>query len=172
MEFDELVRARYSVRRYQIRPVEDEKLARILETARLAPSARNGQEWRFVVVRSPETREKLMAAAYGQTYVGEAPVVIAACAQHDGRTMTCGQLAYPIDVAIAVDHLTLAARNEGLGSCWICRFDEKAAKRALGIPPEDSIRVITLVPLGYPADPAPATKPRLPLEDIVRYERW
>jgi len=172
MDFHELVRARYSVRRYQIRAVEEERLARILEAARLAPSARNAQEWRFVVVRDPLTREKLAEAAYGQSHVGGAPVVVAACAEHDGRAMTCGQLAYPIDVAIAVDHLTLAAREEGLGTCWVCRFDEKLAKRALGIPPGDDVRVLVLVPLGYPADPVPAEKPRLPLESIVRYEHW
>ncbi|MFH1143593.1 MAG: nitroreductase family protein [Candidatus Eisenbacteria bacterium] len=172
MEFQDLVRARYSVRRYQLRPVENEKLQRVLETARLAPSARNAQEWRFVVVRSPETREKLKEAAYGQSYVGEAPVVIAACAEHDARTMTCGQMAYPIDVAIAVDHLTLAARDEGLGSCWICRFDEGLAKRALGIPAHGQVRVLILIPMGYPADPAPTEKPRLSLETIVRYEHW
>jgi len=172
MEFQDLVRARYSVRRYQARPVEEEKLTRILEIARLAPSARNAQEWRFVVVRSPETREKLVAAAHGQIYVGEAPVVIAACGEHDGRTMTSGQLAYPIDVALAVDHLTLAARDLGLGTCWVCRFDEKMVKRALGIPLDDAVRVIALIPLGYPADPAPAEKQRLSLETIVRHEHW
>lgn len=172
MEFRELIRARFSARRFLDRPVAPELLERILEAARLAPSARNVQEWRFVVVRDPAARRALCEAAFDQTQVGEAPVVIAACAEHDGRVMTCGQLAYPIDVAIAVDHLTLAAADEGLATCWVCRFDEARAKAALGIPPGDAVRLITLVPLGYAAERPPAEKPRLALDEIVRHERW
>jgi nitroreductase len=172
MELYEAIRARHSARAFTERAVEEEKLTRIFEAARLAPSARNGQEWRFVVVRDPGTRAQLQAAAFEQTQVGQAPVVIAACGENDGRVMSCGQLAYPIDVAIAVDHLTLAATSEGLGTCWICRFDEMRVKTALGIPPENRIRVIALLPLGYPQAPAPATKPRLPIASIVRREHW
>ncbi len=165
------IRSRYSVRRYADRPVEEEKLQRILEAARLAPSARNGQEWRFVVVRDADTRRELMDAAQGQAFVAEAPVVIAACTEHDGRVMTCGQPAHVVDLAIAVDHLTLAATAEGLGTCWVGRFDEAKAKAALGVP-TGGTNVITLLPLGYAADQPPRSKVRLPLDAIVRYERW
>ena len=172
MDLYESLRCRYSVRRFEPRPVEEEKLQRLLEAARLAPSARNAQEWRFVIVRAPETRARLEQAAKGQAQVGEAPVVIAACAEHDGRTMTCGQPAYPIDVAIAVSQLTLAATAEGLGTCWIGRFDEAEAKAALGMPAEDGVRIVVLLPLGYPAVSPPPRKVRLTLPEIVRYERW
>jgi nitroreductase len=172
MDLYEAIRARHSARAFTDRTVGEEQLQRIFEAVRLAPSARNGQEWRFVVVRDPSTRAQLQAAAFDQAQVGSAPVVVAACGENDGRLMTCGQPAYPIDVAIAVDHLTLAAAAEGLASCWICRFDEARAKAVLGIPPGDGIRVIALLPLGYPLAPPPATKPRLTLEAIVRRERW
>ncbi|MCK4415013.1 MAG: nitroreductase family protein [Candidatus Eisenbacteria sp.] len=172
MEFYEVIRTRHSVRRFSHRPVEEEKLQRILNAARLAPSARNAQEWRFIVVRDSGRRAALMEAARGQAHVAEAPLIITACAEHDGRTMTCGQLAYPVDVAIAVDHLTLAARAEGLGSCWICRFDERRAKEALNVPRGDQVRIVTLVPIGYPAAAAVPEKLRLPLESIVRSEHW
>ena len=172
MDLHEAIRLRHSVRSFQARAIPAETLARILEAARLAPSARNAQEWRFVVVRDPHTRERLQAAAQGQVHVGQAPVVLAACAENDGRVMMCGQPAYPIDVAIAVDHLTLAAAAEGLGTCWIGRFDELRAKEALGIPADDRIRVVALLPLGYPSQRDPVPKTRLPLEAIVRDERW
>jgi nitroreductase len=84
--------------------------------------------------------------------------------------MPCGQLSYTVDVSIAVDHLTLCAVAEGLGTCWIGAFDEGQVKEILSIPPE--IRVVALTPLGYPQDPAPARKSRLPLEEIVKFERW
>jgi nitroreductase len=172
MDLYDAIRARHSARAFTDRAVGEEPLRRIFEAVRLAPSARNGQEWRFVVVRDPEIRAQLQTAAFEQAQVGSAPVVVAACGENDGRLMTCGQPAYAIDVAIAVDHLTLAAAAEGLATCWICRFDEARAKAALGIPPGDRVRVIALLPLGYPQAPPPATKPRLPLESIVRRERW
>jgi len=105
-----------------------------------------------------------------QGFMSEAPVIIAACAQTDGRVMRCGQVAYPIDLAIAIDHLTLAAVAEGLGTCWIGSFDPKAVQRILDIPKE--IVVVELLPLGYPRDPKPVSKSRLPLEKIVHYESW
>ena len=84
--------------------------------------------------------------------------------------MSCGQLCYPIDVAIAIDHLTLCAVAEGLGTCWIGAFDEAQVKDILAIP--KAIRVIELLPIGYPEDPSPGEKKRLPLSEIVKYERW
>jgi nitroreductase len=126
MEVMDEIRKRHSVRSYQSREVEEEKLKRVLDAGRLAPSAGNRQEWRFIVVREKETRTKLMAAAGGQSFVAQAPVVIAACAETDNRVMLCGQPAYPIDVAISVDHMTLQSVKEGLGTCWIGAFDEGA----------------------------------------------
>ena len=166
----EAVRLRKSVRSFEDKPVEDEKLHSVLEAARLAPSASNRQEWRFVVVRESEMRKKLASAARNQAFVGEAPVVLACCAETDNHRMACGQLCYPINLAIAVDHMTLAAVELGLGTCWIGAFDEDKVKQLLGIP--DEIRVVELLTLGYPADPGPKEKNRKPLESVVRWDRW
>ncbi len=170
MSVMEAIRTRKSVRSYIDKPVEDEKLKLILEAARLAPSAVNLQEWRFVVVREPETRKNLAEIASNQAFIGEAGVVIAACADTNERVMKCGQLCYPIDVAIALDHITLAAVELGLGTCWIGSFDEPKVKQLLGIP--EKIRVVELMCLGYPADPSATEKKRLPFDKIVKYEHW
>ena len=161
---------RKSVRAFQDRDVPETILTRLLEATRLAPSASNRQEWRFVVARDPDTRKRLARAANGQRFVGEAPVVIACCAETDGHVMLGGLACFPIDVAIAVDHLTLCAAAEGLGTCWIGAFNPGQVKEILGIPP--GIRVVALLPVGYPKDPAPVEKSRLPLESIVKYEHW
>ena len=170
MEVMEAILSRKSVRAYLDKSVEKEKLNRVLEAARMAPSANNRQEWRFVVVTDEEKRRRLAEAASGQRFVAEAPVVIAACAQTDGKIMRCGQACYPIDVAIAIDHLTLAAVAEGLGTCWIGSFDPEAVRQILGIPQE--IVVVELLPLGYPEDPTAVSKSRLPVETIVHYDSW
>ena len=118
----------------------------------------------------PLIRKRIAEAADGQTFVGEAPVIIVACAETDVHIMRCGQLCYPIDVAIALDHISLAAIELGLGTCWIGAFDEHKVKEILGIPKE--IRVVELMPLGYPSDPLPEEKNRLPIDMIVKYEHW
>jgi nitroreductase len=164
------IRQRYSVRAYRDRPVEPEKLKNVLEAACQAPSARNMQDWRLVVAQDAETRRRLMAAANGQPFVGQAPVVVACCATQPDYVMRCGQPSGPIDVAIAMDHMTLQAVEEGLGTCWIGSFYEDQVKAVLNIP--DSVRVIELLTLGYAADSAPASKKREPLDDMVSYETW
>ncbi len=169
MNVFEAIQARYSVRSYKTQDVEEEKLTRIFEAARLAPSANNRQEWRFVIVKNPNTRKALMHAAREQEFVGQAPVIIACCAVTDNHIMTCGQLCYPIDVAIAIDHITLQAVEEGLGTCWIGAFYEDKVKQILNIPGD--VRVVDLLTLGYPAD-EPLAKNRLPLDTIVMREQW
>ncbi len=161
---------RYSVRQYLNRPVEPEKLEAVLEAARLAPSARNMQGRRFVVVRDAAVRKRLMTAANNQPFVSQAPVVIACCATQPDYVMRCGQHSAPIDVAIAMDHMTLQAAEEGLGTCWIGSFYEDQVREILGIP--SSISVIELLTLGYPADHPPASKSRNDINDMVVYERW
>jgi len=166
----EAIIKRKSVRAFKDKDVPEEMISRLLEAARLAPSASNRQEWRFIVVRDPATRKQLSKAAMGQKFVGEAPVVLACCAETDGHVMACGQLCYPIDVAIAIDHITLCATADGLGTCWIGAFDESQVKEILGLPPQ--IRVVGLLPVGYPKDPSSVKKDRLLLKEIVKYERW
>ena len=165
MDVMEAIKKRYSVRSYQDRAVETEKLDSILEAARLAPSASNRQEWRFIVVRDKDIRQRLMQAAKDQTFVGQAPVVIAACAKTDSHVMTCGQQCYPIDVAIAIEHMALKATEEGLGTCWIGAFYEDKVKEILGIPQD--IRIVALLALGYPVKLRPNPKDRLRFKEIV-----
>jgi len=160
---------RYSVRQYQNRPIENEKLLRVLEAARLAPSAGNRQEWRFIVVQDEATRQALARAANDQTFVGEAPAVIVACAVDTEHVMRCGLPCFSIDVAIALEHMALQATEEGLGTCWIGAFDAAKVKELLGIP--ENACVVELMPLGYPAD-KPRPKQRKPLSEIAMRERW
>ena len=113
---------RRSVRAYKDSEVEDEKLQKVLSAARLAPSASNRQEWKFIVVRDRETRKKLARAALGQSFVAQAPVVIVACGTETERVMTCGQSTYTVDVSIACTHMILQAFELGLGTCWLGAF--------------------------------------------------
>jgi nitroreductase len=170
MDVYDAIRTRKSVRAWSDRPVEEDRLERVLSAARLAPSASNRQEWRFVVVSDPDLRRRVGIEAAAQEFVAAAPIVLACCAETDGRVMRCGQAAYPIDVAIVMDHLTLAAAAEGLGTCWVGSFDEGKVREILGIPP--AVRVVQLMPLGYPRDPSPVAKQRLALSAIVHRERW
>jgi nitroreductase len=164
MDVMQAIKRRYSVRSYQERAVEEEKLKGIIEAARLAPSAKNLQEWRFIVVRNKAVRQRLMKAAKNQAFVAEAPIVIVCCAVTDNHVMTCGQLCYPIDVAIAIEHMALKATEEGLGTCWVGAFYADQVN--------EHVPVVELITIGYPAKPHPAHKDRLSLEQIVMYERW
>jgi len=164
----EAIQNRFSVRSYLDRPVEPEKLQGVLEAARLAPSASNKQEWRFVVVRDAARRQALAQAA-NQSFIATAPVVIAACAADTSRVMPCGLPCHPIDVAIALEHIALQATAEGLGTCWIGAFNQEAARQAIGAP--ESAVVVELMPLGYPATTAPP-KSRLSLDEIIFDEVW
>lgn len=169
MDLFDVIARRRSVRSYEDRAVEDDKLAQVLEAARLAPSAGNRQEWRFVVVRDAELRRKLMEAARGQQFVGDAPVVIAACAPEHGHVMSCGHPSFLVDVSIALEHIALAARALGLGTCWVGAFEQRLVRDALGIP--DSVEVVQLMALGYPTD-WPDPKDRKDMDEIACYDRW
>ena len=169
MEVHQAIKTRRSVRNYKPDPVPEEKLNKVLETARLAPSAHNEQEWKFVIVKNAEKRKKLAEAALNQEFVGEAPVVIAAVALEPEEVMSSGVPNYAVDLAIAVDHMTLAAVEEGLGTCWVGAFSQEKVKKALGIP--ERYKVVVLLPLGFPAD-KPKTKSRKNLEEIVCYENY
>ncbi len=169
MDLFDVVSQRRSVRSYEDREVEEDKLAQVLEAARLAPSAGNRQEWRFVVVRDPELRAGLMAAARNQQFVGDAPVVIAACAPEHQYVMSCGHPSFLIDVSIALEHIALAARALGLGTCWVGAFEQRLVRDVLDIP--DSVEVVQLMALGYPTD-WPDQRDRRETDEIVCYDRW
>jgi len=169
MNVHEAIRSRRSIRAYEPRAVPEAALRRVLEAARLAPSAKNRQAWRFIVVRDEPLRRELARAAHDQDFVAEAPVCLAFCATEDEYVMSCGQKAGPVDTSIALAYATLAAVEEGLGTCWLGAFDEPQARKLLGVPA--GARVIGLTPLGYPAE-QPAARPRRKFEDVVGFEKW
>ena len=168
MTVQEAIRKRYSCRAYLDRPIEQEKLTQILEAARLAPSAKNLQDWRFVLVTDKEIKLKLAQAANNQMFIAQAAAIIVACS-NSGHVMRCGQKIAPIDVAIALEHICLQAAESGLATCWIGSFYPEKVRAILGIP--DDIEIIELMSLGYPADHPGQTR-REPVENIVCYEKW
>jgi nitroreductase len=166
----DVIKNRFSVRRYTSEPVSDSDLAAILEAARYSQSAKNFQDWRFIVVRDESMRKKLVPAARNQSFIGEAPVVIVCCGTNIDYIMTCGQHTYYIDVAIAMENMCLVAYELKLGTCWVGAFYEDQVKKLLDIP-EKNVRVVGLLTLGHPDVQAPL-KRREPVETIVRYEKW
>jgi len=169
MEFTDLIRQRFSVRAYKATPVPEEVLGRVLEAARLAPTAANRQPFQLILVRT-EGREAELKRIYGNAWFTQAPLVICACTQPDKAWVRRdGKVYADVDVAIAMDHLTLAATNEGLGTCWIGAFDVQAAREVLGLP--EVVEPVVFTPLGYPAE-GPRPKQRRPLEALVHYDRW
>jgi nitroreductase len=171
MKLLEIIEARKSVRRYRPDPVPEEALRRALEAARLAPSGKNLQPWRFIVVRDPETRRALARAAANQTFLAGAPVIIAACGFPDQCYARMGRYmkSWPVDVTIALEHLMLQATEDGLGTCWIGAFEEEEVRAVLGVPAE--VKVLALTPLGVP-DETPAPRGRKSLDEIVSYEKY
>jgi nitroreductase len=171
MDFYDTVNRRLSIRSYKPDPVPEDALNRILEAGRLAPSAKNIQPWKFIVVRDPEIRKQLVPACAGQQFVGDAPVTICACAVESEAWGGMGGYwsAAAVDVTIALEHMILAAAAEGLGTCWIGKFVEDEVRKVLGIP--EGVKPIALTPLGYPAREA-KPRPRKPLSEIVCFDRF
>ena len=160
---------RWSVRSYKATDVEEEKLKRILEAVRLSPSSSNRQEWKFIIVKNREMRKRLADAAFGQSFIGEAPVVIVACETESKAMLGCGQPAHTVDVSIACAYMILQAYELGLGTCWIGAFEEDEAKKILNVP--EHVRVVAMTPLGYPNQP-PSQKLRKSLDQIVCFEKF
>ncbi|MBN1369745.1 MAG: nitroreductase family protein [Dehalococcoidaceae bacterium] len=169
MDVSMAIRKRRSIRSYQDREVDETALNQVLEAARLAPSANNRQEWKFVVVREKAMRQRLAEAANRQTFIAQAPVIIVACATESQSVMMCGQPRYTVDVSIAVAFMLIQAAGLGLGTCWIGAFDEATVKNILRIP--ENIRVVAMTPLGYPTGEYPS-KPRKELSQITSFETY
>ena len=169
MKLKEAVKNRSSIREYEDKPVPENKLYNVLEAARLAPSGANRQNWKFVVVRDPLKRQALSKASGGQPHVAQASVVIAAVSTMPEGLMRCGVPGYAVDLAIAVDHMTLAAVDEGLGTCWIGAFTQEAAREILNIPAKYTI--VSLLTLGFPKQPG-RPKNRKALDEIICYETF
>ncbi len=168
MDVMEALKTRRSVRKYSDRPVEEEKLLRVLEAGRLSPSATNAQNWRFILVRDKEKLKKLTEAADDQPFVGEAPAAIVACAT-DGCVMDCGQPTDTVDCSIAMAYMILEAHELGLGTCWLGHFFTDIVKEALDIP--EDVRVIVFTPIGYPSE-EPAGRPRKSFGEVVSYDKF
>jgi len=167
----ELVKIRKSVRAYDSKPIPKDVLQKILETARLAPSASNIQPWHFVIVTDEKKREKLSKAQYAK-FFAESPIIIVGCGDEKASPNW-----YPVDVAIAMEHIVLAATSEDLGTCWVGSFDEDQIKELLNIP--DNYRIVALLAMGYPREKLDLTRKhaypvhnRKKLEQITSYDEF
>ena len=167
----ELIEKRRSIRSYKDQEVEEDKLKYVLQAFRKAPSAKNLQPWKLVIVKNKKVIMDLANACNNQSFMEEAPVIIAACAKEEEAYGTMGGYmnSYPIDIAIALEHLILAATEKGLGTCWIGAFKEQLVKDILGVPKE--VKVVALTPLGYPAREG-SVRGRKPLTEIISYEKY
>jgi nitroreductase len=171
MDFYQVIKSRKSIRAYKSDPINNDVLDRVLEAGRIAPSAKNIQPWKFIVVKDAKIRQELVSACRNQTFIAQAPVVICAVALEKIAWGNMGGYwsSYPVDVAIALDHIILAATNEGLATCWIGAYSETEVKRILKIP--DEVKVIALTPIGYPAQ-EPSQRPRKPLSEITSIDSF
>ncbi|HBP63505.1 MAG TPA: nitroreductase [Desulfosporosinus sp.] len=173
MNFLEVVQARRSLRSYLDKPVEQEKLEYVLESARLAPSWKNMQCWRFVVVKDVAGRAA-MAESMGETNPGRkalmgAPIVIVLCAVPSESEVWEGKDFMMLDAGLAMEHLVLAATDQGLGTCWQGLFSEDKVRAALNVPA--NVRVVAMTPLGYAAEER-RPRPRKAMAEIVYYEKY
>jgi nitroreductase len=164
----EAIQKRYSCRAYLDKPIEQEKLDQIFEAARQAPSAKNLQDWRLVVVTDKKIKQQVAGCTNHQEAFGQAGAIIAACSVCK-ETMKCGQQIAPIDVSIALEHIALMATELGLATCWIGSFDAGRVKDVLEIPKE--VAIIELMALGYPAGGNRQTT-REPVKNIVCRDKW
>ena len=150
MNVHEAIKNRRSVREFSARPIPPASVARLRDAMRFAPSACNLQPWRFVLVSDPYLRDQVAKAANGQLFIAKAPLLVVACGFPDRAYQHMGGHgnSVDIDVAIALDHLTLAAVAEGLGTCWIGAFDERKVMTLLRIPTE--AKIVAMMPIGFP----------------------
>jgi nitroreductase len=169
MDFQELIRVRRSIRGYKPEPLAADVLHRVLGAGRLAPTAANLQPIHLILVTDADVRAR-MKAVYAREWFYTAPAIVVGCLETaKAWQRSDGFNAGELDVAIVMDHIVLAAAEEGLGTCWVVAFDEAKAKELLGVPPE--VRVIAMTPLGYPnAEPRPFARKRI--EDLLHKEHW
>jgi nitroreductase len=169
VEYSQLIQQRFSVRAYSSQPVEPEKLQRVLEAARIAPTAGNRQPFGLIVA-DMRARQEEFARLYHRDWFLEAPLLILACGVPEQAWVhPTGKCYVDVDVAIVMDHLILAAANEGLGTCWIAHFNFDAARDIFQLP--SGVVPLVCTPVGYPAQPL-RVKERKPVADLVHYERW
>ncbi|NLO91316.1 MAG: NAD(P)H nitroreductase [Elusimicrobia bacterium] len=175
----DFIAQRRSVRKYDTRPVEDEKLMRCIEAARLAPSACNSQPWRYVAVTDPARLAALKEAAFSGLYSATAfakgaPVLVAIVSEKPGLSAWVGGKFrslpfYLVDIGISAQNFVLAAQSLGLGTCYIGWFDDQKAARALKVP--SGRKVELLISVGYPAE-EPAARPRKSLREMFSRDSY
>jgi len=182
MDFFDVIKTRNSIRKYIDKPVEPEKLEQIMTAAQLAPSWRNGQCWKFIVVSDPAKKKELIrgTSLFNQSWMGKEYAVIVGCGNPDKSGSHNEKHYYLVDVAIAMEHMILAATALELGTCWIGGFEEHKVKTLLEIP--DNFCVVALTALGYPAGKegivGKITKSivksydRKPLSEVYSMNRW
>lgn len=169
MNFQELMRHRYSVRAYKSDPIEPAKLNQILTAVQFAPTAANRQPFKLIIVKT-EGIQASIRAIYDRDWFVSAPIIICACGiPEQGWVRADGKSYLDVDIAIVMDHLSLAAADLGLGTCWVAAFDVIAARDFLKLPTR--IEPIILMSLGYPAD-LPGQKERKPIEELIYYQDW
>ncbi len=164
----ETIEKRFSCRTYLDKPIEQEKLDKIFEAARQAPSAKNLQDWRLVVVTDKKRKQQAADCTNQAKAFGQAAALIAACSVCKD-TMRCGQQIAPIDVAIALEHIALVATELGLATCWIGSFDTEKVRQILEIP--ENVAIIELMALGYP-DNGKRQTAREPVKNFVCFDKW
>ena len=166
MTFSELVTIRQSVRKYQNRPVEREKIDVLIEAVRLAPSACNSQPWKLIIIDEPELKDKVAHAASSpgmslNKFAPQAPIIAVLTLEKPKLSSQVGGLIknreFPlIDIGVAAEHFCLQAAELGLGTCMLGWFDERAIRRLLHIPRKT--RIALLITLGYPEADYPQRK--------------
>lgn len=171
MEFYDVVKNRRSFRMYKPDIPAREKIERILDAARLAPTWANMQGMHYIVVKDPQNVKAVWNAVGQKQKFAEAPIFIVGAIKEKGSgTNGNGEKYYPVDFGICFEHLILAATAESLGTCWIGYFNESKIKEILEIPKR--YRILGLTPLGYPAKPKGEVKDRVPLEKIIHYNKF
>ena len=169
MNFQELLKNRYSVRDYKPDPVDPEILNQVLAAAQFAPTAANRQPFKLIVIQSTGKKDEIQKM-YDWDWFSSAPIVICACGIPDQAWVRADGKSYlDVDIAIVMDHISLAAADLGLGTCWVASFDAEATRQILKIP--EHIEPIIFMSLGYPADNL-NEKERKPLEQLVSYNTW
>lgn len=169
MGFQELISQRYSVRAYKPDPVPEETLQKVLDAARLAPTAHNFQPFQLIVLRTAGRGDELKRI-YERDWLSQAPVIVVVCAVYEEAWLRMDKKNYAeVDATIAMDHLIMAATDLGLGTCWIAAFNPEELRALLKLP--EGVEPIALTPIGYAAN-RPREKKRKPLSELVRYERW
>lgn len=172
MEFFDVIEQRRSIRRYKSEPVDREDMMKVVEAGRLAPSWKNGQSWRYVVVSDAGLKQKIGEAVKNNpdvTAYQNAPYVIVLCADPSSSGRHNEQNYYLVDAGIAMEQSVLSATDLGLGMCWTGIFDESVLKKMLKIP--DNIRIVALSPLGVP-DQTPNPRPRKSVEEMAFGNYW